>query len=144
MSAPYPRGGEMVLQYLAALVLVAHGLGHSVYILASWMSVDSGFSDKPWILPGDYMLDSTVGTVWGVFWVAALALFAAAGTGVLMEKKWWRTCALTGSVVSLVAILPWATTVVPGALAGAALDVAIILVLLLPFGDKVTDFFEVP
>jgi len=134
----------MVLQYLAALVLIAHGLGHSVYILASWTSIEAGFSDKAWVLPGDYMLDSTVGMVWGVFWAVALALFAAAGTGVLMEKEWWRTCALTGSVVSLVAILPWAMTVVSGALAGAALDVAIILVLLLPFGDKVTDLFEVP
>jgi len=137
-------GEEMVLQYLAALVLVAHGLGHSVYVLASWMSVDAGFSDKPWILPGDYMLDSTVGIIWGVFWGVALVLFAAAGTGVLMGKEWWRTCALIGSVVSLAAILPWAGTVVSGALAGAALDVAIILVLLLPFGEKVTDFFEVP
>ena len=134
----------MVLQYLAVLVLVAHGLGHSVYILASWMNIDSGFSDKAWVLPGDYMLDSTVGTVWGVFWLVALGLFATAGTGVLMEKKWWRTCALMGSVVSLVAILPWAMTVVSGALAGAVLDVAIILVLLLPFGEKITGFFKVP
>jgi len=31
-----------------------------------------------------------------------------------------------------------------GAKAGVLLDLAIILVLLLPWGEKITDFFEVP
>lgn len=129
---------------MAALVLIAHGLGHSVFIMASWAGVRAGFSDKPWVLPGGYSVDSTVGMAWGLFWAAALALFVAAGAGVLMERELWRAYALAGSIISMVAIVPWARTVVVGALAGVLLDVAIVLVLLLPWGDGVTEFFGVP
>jgi hypothetical protein len=134
----------VVLQYIAAIVLIAHGLGHSIYIMASWAGISVGFRDRTWILPGGHSVESTVGMAWGMFWAVALALFVAAGTGVIMERELWRTYALIGSLVSIVAVLPWARTVVVGALAGVLLDIAVILVLLLPWGDKVTEFFGVP
>jgi len=61
-----------------------------------------------------------------------------------MNKEWWRQWAIIGSIVSIVAIVPWWNSVVVGAKAGVALDVAIILVLSLPWGEKITDFFDVP
>jgi len=133
-----------VLQYLAALVLLGHGLGHLVGILPSWASMDVGGEDRPWILPGGHMIDSSVGKIWGIIWLAAMALFIVSSAGVFMNKEWWRQWAIIGSVASIVAIVPWWNSVVVGAKAGAALDVAIILVLLLPWGEKITDFFEVP
>ncbi len=61
-----------------------------------------------------------------------------------MDERWWRMLALTGSVVSIVAIAPWWNTIMVGAKMGVAFDAAIILVLLLPWGEKFADFFEVP
>jgi hypothetical protein len=61
-----------------------------------------------------------------------------------MDGIWWRTLAIIGSAVSIAAIVPWWNTVLPGAKAGVALDFAILLVILLPLGEGVTDFFEVP
>lgn len=90
------------------------------------------------------MMDSAVGKLWGVVWLAAMILFMISSAGVLLDKWWWRQWAVVGSVVSIVAIVPWWNSVVAGAKAGVALDVAIILVLLLPWGEKITDFFEVP
>ena len=133
-----------ILQYLAVLVLLGHGLGHMVGILPAWASFDVGGEDTPWILPGDHKMDSTVGKIWGVVWLAAMVLFVVSSAGVLMNKEWWRQWAIIGSIVSIVAIVPWWNSVVVGAKAGVALDVAIILVLSLPWGEKITDFFDVP
>ena len=133
-----------VLQYLAALMLLGHGLGHLVGVLPAWTSINPGGEDKPWILPGGHMMNSTVGKIWGVFWIAAMVLFVISSAGVFMDRHWWRQWAIIGSVVSIVAIVPWWNTVVVGAKAGVALDVAILLVLLLPWGEKIADFFEVP
>ena len=46
--------------------------------------------------------------------------------------------------MSIVAVLPFWDSVVPGMLAGVALDVAIILTLVLPAGERITGFFNVP
>jgi len=133
------------LEYLAALVLLGHGVGHLVGVLPAWASIGmGGVKDRPWILPGGHLMDSAVGKLWGVVWLAAMILFMISSAGVLLDKWWWRQWAVVGSVVSIVAIVPWWNSVVAGAKAGVALDVAIILVLLLPWGEKITDFFEVP
>ncbi|OGS56193.1 MAG: hypothetical protein A3K60_08730 [Euryarchaeota archaeon RBG_19FT_COMBO_56_21] len=108
-----------MLQYLAALVLVAHGIGHLTGILASWSGIDVGFTKEPWIFGGNVMIDSTTGKAFMVVWLIALALFIGSGIGVFMGEQWWRTLAIIGAV-------------------------AILLVLLLPWRKKVTDFFELP
>lgn len=131
-------------QYLAALVLIAHGIGHTTGVLASWTSINAGFDDKPWIFSGGYRINSGLGKAWGIVWIVAMVLFIGSGIGILMDKEWWRILAITGSIVSIMAIVPWWNTVIAGAKAGVALDVAILLVLLLPWGEKITDFFEVP
>jgi len=133
-----------VLQYVAALMLLGHGVGHTVGILPAWFSIDVGGESKPWILPGGYMMDSIAGKAWGIIWLVAMILFVVSSAGVFMDEVWWRQWAIIGSAVSIVAIVPWWNSVVVGARLGVALDVAIILVLLLPWGDTITNFFEVP
>ena len=123
---------------------MGHGLGHLVGILPAWTSINAGGGDRPWILPGSHMMDSAVGKAWGFIWLAAMVLFVVSSVGVFIDKEWWRQWAIIGSVVSIVAIVPWWNSVVGGAKAGVALDIAIIMVLLLPWGERITDFFEVP
>jgi len=132
-----------MLQYLVMIVLMAHGIGHVTGIMRSWTSIEVGFSDKPWILGGNHTMESTVGKAWGVLWLVALFAFLGSGISVAMGSESWRYTALIGSVFSILAIVPWWNTVMTGAKAGVILDLAIILVLLLPWGEKITDFFEV-
>ena len=133
-----------MLQYIAALVLIAHGIGHLVGFLPAWTKIDPGFKDRPWVLPGARTIDSGTGKAWSAIWIASLVLFIISGIGVFMGGTWWRQWAIIGSVVSIVAIVPWWNTVIAGAKAGVALDVAILLVLLVPGLESVADWFEVP
>ncbi|HEX9907842.1 MAG TPA: hypothetical protein VGB78_05170 [Thermoplasmata archaeon] len=133
-----------MLEYLAALMMIGHGIGHIVGVLAAWTSVNPGFVDKPWILSGDHRVKDRVGVAWGFIWLAAIAPFLLSGIAILLGDTWWRETALIGAAASIVAIVPWWNTVVVGARAGVALDLAIILVLLLPWGEEVTDFFGLP
>lgn len=133
-----------MLKYLAAIVLLGHGIGHLTGFLKSWTSIDVGFSDKPWLLPGERKMNSSAGRAFGILWLICILIFVMSSIGIFMGEEWWRAYALIGSAVSLVAILPWWNTVMVGVKAGALLDVAIILVLLIPAGERVTDFFELP
>lgn len=94
--------------------------------------------------PGDYTLDSSVGMAWGLLWGVAMIFLVGSGLGVLLGEEWWRFLAIAGSVISIVAVVPWWESVVAGAKAGVALDVAVLLVLVLPWGERITEFFEVP
>lgn len=73
-----------------------------------------------------------------------MMVFIGSGIGAPMNEDWLRTLAINGSVISIVAIVPWWNTVVVGAKAGVALDIATVLVLLLTWGERITDSFEVP
>ncbi len=131
-------------QYVAALMLIGHGIGHLTGILAAWTSINPGFVRKPWIFPGNQVIDSSVGKAWSGLWLISTVLFVASGIAVLMSEDSWRFLAIAGSAVSIAAMGPWWNAIMAGAKAGILLDVAILLVLLLPWGDGITDFFEVP
>ncbi len=134
----------MLLRYIAVLMLAAHGIGHIWVSLASFTSIDMGVKYNPWIFSDSVTFDSTAGRVFGLLALIVIALFVGSALGVLMEETWWRHLAVTGSVISLIIIIPFWNSVVIGMLAGAALDVAIILTLMLPWGEKLTEYFGVP
>jgi len=134
----------MVLQYLAALVLIGHGIGHTTGFFESWTSIKVGFHDRPWIFDDKTKLKSTVGKAFGILWVVCIPIFILAGVAILMEGTWWRETALIGSVISAAAMLPWWNAMIGGAKAGLLLNIAIIVVLLVPGGEQIIDFFEVP
>ena len=98
-----------------------HGLGQSAGVLAAIVPQWSGFKlDHAWILPGDVLVTSWVGKLWALPWAAALVLILASCYGLATHASWWQTAALAGAIASLIAVLPWAATVMGGALIGAA------------------------
>ena len=134
----------MVLQYLAALVLIGHGIGHTTGFFESWTSIKVGFHDRPWIFDDKTKLKSPIGKAFGILWVVCIPIFILAGVAILMEGTWWRETALIGSVISAAAMLPWWNAMIGWAKAGLLLNIAIIVVLLVPGGEQIIDFFEVP
>lgn len=133
-----------MLEYIAALVLLGHGLGHTIGFAASWSNIQTGLPDEPWILGGDVRMKSATGKAFGLVFLLATVLFVIAAALSLAGGQDWRTFALAGSLASAAAILPWWNSVIVGVKLGFVLDVAIVLVLLIPGGEAFVDFFGLP
>ena len=123
----------MWVHWVFLVAWTMHGLGHVAGMLAPTLPQASGFrTNTPWVLPGDTLVTGPVGQLWAIIWIAALLLICASSYGLWAGDAWWRLAALFGALASLVAILPWARTVPPGALIGAAFDIGVIVMLLVP------------
>ena len=127
-------------KYLIGVVILMHGLGHFAGVGAAFAKGGSGFSIRPWIFSRGVLYSGPVGKLWTVVWLAAVALLAAGAIGLMLGRAWWPPLAVAGAAVSLLAIVPWWNTVVPGAKAGALLDVAILVALLGPWKEQVVKF----
>jgi hypothetical protein len=110
-----------MFHYIIAFILIVHGLGHVMGFLESWTTIPAGFSDRPWLLPGNITIESGVGRAFGLLWLIALAGFVGAGLGLLFSQSWWPALAAASAAISLVVILPWWPTVTPGSRLGATL-----------------------
>jgi hypothetical protein len=127
-----------MLRIIVALVLIAHGLGHSMGVLAAWTTIPSGLTNRPWLFSNGVLLDSAVGRVFGLLWLAALVVTTAGGVGLLLHQDWWRVVAVAGAALSLVAIVPWLPAMpVVSAFGAVAVDMLVLAGLLLPVGEQV-------
>jgi hypothetical protein len=126
-------------KYLFAVMCVMHGLAHVAGPLGFWTSGAHSFAEKPWLFSKGITPQGVVGWVFGLLWVVAALGLVGAGLGLLFGRDWWPTLALVGAVISLVAIVPWARVVPPGAWAGVCFDLAILVALLLPWADRVVE-----
>jgi hypothetical protein len=125
-----------MIRIIVALILIAHGLGHSMGVLAAWTTVPSGLSNRPWLFSGGVLADSATGRVWSLLWLAALVVTTVGGAGLLLHADWWRTVAVAGAILSLVAIVPWLPAMPAGSAFGAVgVDVLVLALLLLPVGE---------
>lgn len=132
----------MLLKWLLALVLIAHGIGHITGVSAFWTKLPMGFNQNPWIFGAGGSLSSPIGRIFGVVWLAATAILIAAGVGLLTNQAWWTSAAVIGAIISLVAIVPWWNSVTSGVKIGALLDVVILVGLLTPLKVWVFQVFK--
>lgn len=128
-----------MLRMLVFLVLVAHGIGHSIGVAGGWGNNAWGGSGESWLLSP--VLGRSVGTLEGLIWLIPAIGFVAAGAALLAGIDAWRGLALASSVVSLMAIalfpqqLPSFSTV-----AAVVVDLAVVIgltVLQWPSADAV-------
>lgn len=124
-------------KYLFTFLLIVHGLAHVSGPLGFWTSGPQAFVEKPWIFSRGVTPHSAVGSAFGLVWLVVALGFVGAGLGLLFGQAWWPTLAVAAAAVSLVAIVPWVRVVPPGAWAGACLDLAILAVLLIPWGTRI-------
>jgi hypothetical protein len=132
-----------MVKYIVALTLLGHGAGHALGFLAAWTDLPMGFREDPWIFGGDVNIQTPVGRAFGLLWFAALAGFIGAALGLLLLQEWWGVLAVAGSVISVLAILPWWSTVTPGPRLWALLVDAVVLIGLLgPWKDEIAGVLE--
>jgi phage-related protein len=67
-----------------------------------------------------------------MLWLLAMIAFVASVIGVLVGQTWWPVTMVIGAVLSIAAIVPWWTTVTPGARFGGMLVNLALLIALLP------------
>lgn len=127
------------MRWPVGIFLIMHGLGHTMGFLAAWTRLDVGFTDDPWILPGEVRFRDHIGQAWGMLWLVALAGWVVAGLGVIQAAEWWPALAKGAAVVSIVAIVPWWRTVPVGAWLGVLADVVVLGGLLTTWGRDIAD-----
>jgi hypothetical protein len=116
-----------VLNLALGVVLVAHGIGHVLFLAPALRLVEwAGQSSQSWLL-SDVLGDPLTRAVAAVGWAAATILFLVGAFGFMTRLDWWRPVLLAGAVVSLAAIVVmWDGIATSNALMAAAVDVVVI------------------
>lgn len=97
-----------MLKIIIGLVLLAHGIGHSMGLLQIFKvaSVNPQWHGDSWLLTG--VAGPTVTQAVGaILWTIAIIGFAAVAGVVVgwLPAEWWQPLAIASSVVSLVGIV---------------------------------------
>jgi len=97
-----------MLKIVIALVLFAHGVGHSIGLLQVFnvASVNPGWHGDSWLLTGMVGPTATQ-TVGAILWTTAMVGFVALAAIVLgwLPASWWTTLAIVASVASLTGLV---------------------------------------
>ena len=97
-----------MFKFAIALVLLAHGIGHSMGLLQIFKvaSVNPQWNGDSWLLTGTLGTTATQ-AVGGVVWTAAIIGFAALAGSVVgwLPAAWFQPLAVGSSVVSLAGLL---------------------------------------
>lgn len=97
-----------MLKIVIAVVLLAHGIGHSMGLLQVFKvaTVNPQWHGDSWLLSG---IAGTTGTqaIGVILWALAIAGFAALAAVVVgwLPQEWWAPLGIASSVVSLVGLL---------------------------------------
>ncbi len=121
-----------MLKLIIALVLLAHGIGHSMGLLQMFnvAVINPAWRGDSWLL-GQGGVGTGLGTVIGVVvWTASIVGFAALAAVVMgwLPEAWWATLAIGSAIVSLIGLLLFPLAFPTGsAIAAFAVD-AVLLV----------------
>jgi hypothetical protein len=118
-----------VWRIVVALVILAHGIGHVLFLAPCLGFAQWGHSAQSWLLTG-WLGDTVTRLLGSLLWLVVIVGFAAAGVGLLGQYAWWRTLAVASAGVSLLALILF----VSGGnrqpvLSAAVMDVAILVAL---------------
>jgi hypothetical protein len=123
-----------MVKLIVALVLIAHGIGHSLGLLGVFRiaTVNPAFHGDSWLLTGAVgpTLAQAVGCA---LWGAAIVLFAVVAGVVIgwLPAGWWAPAAVTASIVSLLGIALFPTAFPTTSTIGAiAVDVVLLAAVL--------------
>jgi len=97
-----------MLRYVIALVLVAHGIGHSIGIMQSLQiaTINPEWNGDSWLITG-FAGTSVTQAVGVLVWTAALIGFVLAAAVVVgwLPETWWAPLAVASSLLSLAGLL---------------------------------------
>lgn len=118
-----------MIRILVALLLAAHGVGHSIGVAGGWAGNAWGGSGSSWLLTP--VLGRSIGAVEGVLFLLPAIGFVAAAVGLWLGYDAWRPIAIGSAVLSLAAVALFPEQLPFGSTVGALLVNAAVLIGLL-------------
>lgn len=111
------------MRILIAIVLIVHGLAHTVGFVTPWrIGPGRNTPYRTTVLSGAVDLGDTGIRVMGILWLVAALTFVLAGVGAFATFPWWRTVTLYAAIFSLIlSILGW-----PDSRIGVFINIAIL------------------
>jgi hypothetical protein len=119
---------EMLRSVIAVLV-VAHGIGHILFLISSLGLADWGQSTRSWLLT-DQIGDKGARAVGSLLWLGATAGFVVAGLALLAGWAWWRPLSIVSAAISLLGLILFLSRRLTQPAVSAALFDAFLLVAL--------------
>ena len=124
-------------KFIFAFPLIMHGLANLAGFFEAFGKAPRGFNDRPWIFSPGVKLQSAVGRLFGLLWLRSTLSLVGAGLAIIFYQPWWAYAAIAGAICSLLAILPWWNTVVPGARFAVFFDLAVLAILFSPLRERI-------
>lgn|SRR5690242_631205 len=120
-----------MLRLVLAVVVLAHGVGHLLFLGPSLRIADwAGQTSHSWLLTGT-IGDGPSRALASAIWIAAVVLFVAGVTAFLLDNPWWREITIVGSLVSIAGIvLFWDGIATSSAAFALGFDVVLLVSLL--------------
>ncbi len=114
---------------VVALVILAHGIGHVLFLAPCLGITQWGQSAHSWLLTKT-LGDGATRVIGSLLWLVVIVGFVAAGIGLLGQGAWWRTLAVASAGVSLLALVLFVSgSSTQPVLSAAVMDIAILVAL---------------
>jgi hypothetical protein len=108
------------MRYVIGLLLVLHGIAHSVGFIGAW---ELAPEKVPYTPVGILAPMGRMGMrVFGGMWAIAAIAFVIVGYGAFRDLSWWRPATIIAAAISLVMCL----LALPGARFGVLVDIVIL------------------
>jgi hypothetical protein len=122
----------MLLRLVIAGVVLAHGVGHVLFLGPALRVVDwAGQSSRSWLLTAT-LGDGASRAIAAVVWSTAIVLFVGGVAGYLTDAPWWRTATIVAAIVSLAGIVVfWDGLAMPSVVFALIVDLAILAALVI-------------
>jgi hypothetical protein len=93
------------LKNLGALIIAAHGIGFSLWILPSWLGFKVG-PGREWIFSG-VSITSPIGKLFGLLALILIVGFLATAWGIFTSAAWWAPVGLVAAAVAMAVVILW-------------------------------------
>jgi hypothetical protein len=122
---------KLLVRYLIAIALFAHGIGHLLFLTNSWGDWKGDEEGRSWFFLGVLGAGQTLEGILGLVWFIPLIGFVAVSWGYLAHQGWWPQLALASAAASLAMIVLWWGSLITGsAFFALVFDLAVIVVVL--------------
>jgi hypothetical protein len=112
-----------MLRNILAIVLVAHGIGHILFLVPLLGIADWGQSTQSWLFKGE-ILTRLIGSL---LWLAAIIGFCVAAYALWNQLSWWSSAAAVASIASALGLIVfWANPASSSAFFAFAFNIAVI------------------
>ena len=117
------------LRWVLGIVVLAHGIGHVLFmpLLSGALRLET--DGRSWLV-GPVLGDGATSVLASVLAGVAGVAFVAAGVGIVVQAPWWRTLAISASILSIVVIVAlWNGVPTSSAAFALAFDVVVLVAL---------------